>query len=85
MIGDHDDLDLALINDVLSIKLLSMLSSAMSLTMTAALKSSSECFDSRICFRSVVFPAPRNPHNKVTGTLSGNSDDGYIFSIDEIY
>ena len=65
------------INDVLSIRLLSMFSSAMSLTMTAQLKSSSECLVSRICFKSVVLPAPRNPQSRVTGTLSGNWAVGY--------
>merc|ERR1719464_269439 len=53
---------------VLSIRLLSMLISAMSLTMTAHLNSSSSCFVSRMCFRRVVFPEPRNPQSRVTGT-----------------
>ena len=51
-----------------SIRLLSMLRAAMSLTMTAHLNSSSSCFVSRMCFRRVVLPEPRNPQSRVTGT-----------------
>ena len=47
-----------------------MLSSAMSLTMTAHLKSSSSCLVSRICFSRVVLPAPRKPQRSVMGTKS---------------
>ena len=58
------------IRAVLSIRFLSMFNSAMSLTMTAHLNSSSECLDSRMCFNNVVFPEPRNPQSRVTGILS---------------
>ena len=40
----------------------------MSLTMTAHLKLSSVCLVSRMCFSKVVFPEPRNPQSRVTGT-----------------
>ena len=49
-------------------RLLSMFNAAMSLTMTAHLKPSSECFVSNTCFSKVVLPAPRNPQSKVTGS-----------------
>merc|ERR1719320_11060 len=48
----------------------SILRAAMSLTMTAHLKSSSACLVSRICLSKVVFPAPRNPQSRDTGTGS---------------
>ena len=50
-----------------SIRLLSMFRAAMSLTMTAHLKSSLACLVSKICLSRVVLPAPRNPHRRVTG------------------
>ena len=56
-----------------SIKLLSMFSSAMSLTMTAHLNSSSECFVSKTCFSNVVFPAPRKPQSRETGKRVSNA------------
>ena len=36
--------------------------------MTAHLNSSSVCLVSRMCFSKVVFPEPRNPQSRVTGT-----------------
>ena len=53
-----------------SMRLLSMLRAAMSLTMTAHLKFSSECLVSRMCFNKVVLPAPRKPQSKETGRRS---------------
>ena len=53
-----------------SIRLLSIFRVAISLTITAHLKPSSECLVSRTCFSKVVFPAPRNPHNRDTGRRS---------------
>ena len=64
-----------------SIRLLSIFRVAISLTITAHLKPSSECFVSRTCFSKVVFPAPRNPHNRDTGRRSSPAPfcpDGFV-------
>ena len=64
-----------------SIRLLSIFRVAISLTITAHLKPSSECFVSRTCFSKVVFPAPRNPHNNDTGRRSSPvpfCSDGFV-------
>ena len=58
-------------------RVLSMLSSATSLTMTAHLKGFSlpfwMCFVSRMCLRRVVLPVPRNPPSSVTGSKESES------------
>ena len=48
-------------------RLLSMFRAAMSLTMTAHLKSSVACLVSKMCLSKVVLPAPRKPQRRVTG------------------
>ena len=46
----------------------------MSLTMTAYFNA---CSEVRICFRRVVFPAPRNPEMTVTGSfLNADGEEG---------
>ena len=62
-------------------RVLSMLSSATSLTMTAHLKGFSlsfwMCFVSRMCLRRVVLPVPRNPPSSVTGSKESESGWGW--------